>query len=125
MLSMLNLSSGMIFKGVHNMTVKKIIELRHLKEWTKVDTAKMLEIHVKRYDRIERGVNRPNNIERQRMTALLEKYDNRRTPEYRQLKSEVVKNLLHRMDRKVENWKDLDEDDEDLNALREVFGIPR
>ena len=107
------------------MTVKKIIELRHLKEWTKVDTAKMLEIHVKRYDRIERGLNRPNKIERQRMNALLEKYDNRRTPEYRQLKSEVVKTILHRMDRKVENWTDLDEDDEDLNALREVFGIPR
>ena len=107
------------------MTVKKIIELRHLKEWTKVDTAKMLEIHVKRYDRIERGVNRPNNIERKRMNALLEKYDNRRTPEYRQLKSEIVKTILHRLDRKVENWTDLDEDDEDLNALREVFGIPR
>ena len=107
------------------MTVKKIIELRHLKEWTKVDTAKMLEIHVKRYDRIERGVNRPNKIEHKRMTALLEKYDHRRTPEYRQLRKEVVQNILHRMDRKVENWTDLDEDDEDLNALREVFGIPR
>ena len=107
------------------MTVKKMIELRHLKEWTKVDTAKMLEIHVKRYDRIERGINNPNKIERQRMNALLEKYDNRRTPEYRKLKSEVVKTILHRMDRKVENWKDLDEDDNDLNALREVFGIPR
>ena len=107
------------------MTVKKIIELRHLKEWTKVDTAKMLEIHVKRYDRIERGVNRPNKIERKRMNAILEKYDNRRTPEYRQLRKEIVKTILHRMDRKVENWKDLDEDDEDLNALREVFGIPR
>ena len=107
------------------MTVKKMIELRHLKEWTKVDTAKMLEIHVKRYDRIERGINNPNKIERKRMNALLEKYDNRRTPEYRKLKSEVVKTILHRMDRKVENWKDLDEDDNDLNALREVFGIPR
>ena len=107
------------------MPVKKIIEIRHLKEWTKVDTAKMLEIHVKRYDRIERGLNRPNNIERKRMNALLEKYDNRRTPEYRQLRKEVVQKILHRMDRKVENWKDLDEDDEDLNALREVFGIPR
>ena len=107
------------------MPVKKIIELRHLKEWTKVDTAKMLEIHVKRYDRIERGVNRPNKIERQRMNAILEKYDNRRTPEYRQLKSETVKTILHRMDRKVENWKDLDEDDNDLNALRDVLGIPR
>ena len=107
------------------MTVKKIIELRHLKEWTKVDTAKMLQIHVKRYDRIERGVNNPNKIEYKRMNALLEKYDNRRTPEYRQLKSEIVKTILHRMDRKVENWKDLDEDDKYLNALREVFGIPR
>ena len=107
------------------MTVKKMIELRHLKEWTKVDTAKMLEIHVKRYDRIERGVNNLNKIERQRMNALLEKYDNRRTPEYRQLKSEFVKAILHRMDRKVENWKDLDEDDNDLNALRDVLGIPR
>ena len=57
------------------MTIKKIIELRHLKEWTKVDTAKMLEIHVKRYDRIERGLNRPNKIERKRMNGLLEKYD--------------------------------------------------
>ncbi len=107
------------------MTVKKIIELRHLKEWTKVDTAKMLEIHVKRYDRIERGVNKPNKIERKRMNSLLEKYDNRRTPEYRKLKSELVKTILHRMDRKVENWTDLDEDDNDLNALRDVFGIPR
>ena len=85
----------------------------------------MLEIHVKRYDRIERGVNNLNKIEHKRMNALLEKYDNRRTPEYRKLKSEVVKTILHRMDRKVENWKDLDEDDNDLNALREVFGIPR
>ena len=107
------------------MTVKKIIELRHLKEWTKVDTAKMLEIHVKRYDRIERGINRPNKIEHKRMNALLEKYDNRRTPEYRQLKSEIVKTILHRMDRKVESWTELDDDDEDLNALREVLGIPR
>ena len=106
------------------MTVKKMIELRHLKEWTKVDTAKMLEIHVKRYDRIERGVNRPNKIEYKRMNALLEKYDNRRTPEYRKLKSELVKTILHRMDRKVENWTDLDEDDNDLNLLREVLGIP-
>ena len=107
------------------MTVKKMIELRHLKEWTKVDTAKMLQIHVKRYDRIERGVYPPNKIEYKRMDDLLEQYDKRRTPEYRQLKSEVVKTILHRMDRKVENWKDLDEDDNDLNALREVFGIPR
>ena len=29
------------------------------------------------------------------------------------------------MDRKVESWLDLDEDDKDLNLLREVFGIPR
>ena len=107
------------------MTVKKMIELRHLKEWTKVDTAKMLEINLRRYDRIERGVYKPNKIEIKRMDDLLEQYDNRRTPEYRQLKSEIVKAILHRMDRKVENWKDLDEDDNDLNALREVFGIPR
>ena len=44
------------------MTVKKMIELRHLKEWTKVDTAKMLEINLRRYDRIERGVNNLNKI---------------------------------------------------------------
>ena len=107
------------------MIVKRIIELRQIKELSKVEIAKTLQIHLQRYDRIEKGTSRPNKKDIQRMKDLLKKYDVRQTPEYRKMKSEVIQTITGRMDRKVESWSDLSDDDKDLNDLRGVLGIPR
>ena len=107
------------------MTVKRLIELRQLKSLPKVEIAKTLQIPLKRYNRIERGTNKPSKREHQRMNDFLQKYEIRRTPEYRKMKSETIQVITGRMDLRVEDWRDLDDDDEDLNDLRELFGIPR